>query len=232
MKRTKTTISTPSKKAKAYPKRSLKKTFYSIPRPLVQYKSGFPKQLAITHKYTLSSRMSWIAPATNVDYIPIGVNCLYDPYLNVGGFQPLYFDQMAAIYNHYTVMKSRIKATVVPNTTEPFVAGFFIDDDASPAVTALDVVTQQPSAVYTVSQRDAQVVTVYKSWDCKSVFGPNPLDNDRLQGNAAANPDEIQAFILFVRPVNAGAAVTTYFDVYITVEFDTVWNELRVMTGS
>lgn len=227
------TVYTPAKKRKTTtPKRTSKKSFYPVPRALVQYKTGFPKQLAMTHKYTFSARLSWVAPASNVDYIPIGVNCLYDPYLNLGGAQPLYFDQMAGIYNHYTVMKSRIKATVVPNTIEPFVAGFTIDDDSTPSVTALDVVTQQPSAVYAISQRDAQVLTVYKSWDCKSVFGPNPMDNDKLRGNVGANPEEIQAFILFVRAVNAATAITTYFDVYVTVEFDTVWNELKVMTGS
>jgi len=225
------TYSTPVKKAKTVYKRSAKKSFYAIPRPLVQYKSGFPKQLAITHKYTASHQMSWTTPNANVQYIPYGVNCLYDPYLLVGGSQPLYFQQMAAIYNHYTVMKSRIRCTIVPNRNEAFVGGIYIDDDVSPAVTALDVVTQQPSAVSKASQRDAEVLTVYKSWDCKSVFGPNPLDNDKLQGNVGANPDEYQAFIVFARPV-VTISDSVVFDVRVTVEYDTVWNELKVMTGS
>lgn len=230
-----TSVTTPSKKRTktASTKRSSKKTFYSVPRPLVQYKTGFPKQLAITHKYCANLRFTWTSPATNVSYEAIGTNCLYDPYLGVGGLQPLYFDQLSAIYNHYTVMKSRFRMTVVPSTVDPFVAGVYIDDDAAPAVTALDVVCEQPSAVYLTSQRDAQVVTVYKSWDCKSVFGPNPMDNDRLQGDSASNPSEIQAFIPFVRVVNPGASSSpVYFDAYMTVEYDTVWNELRVMTGS
>lgn len=224
-------VSTPGKKRKVVAKKTSKKSFYAVPRPLTQYKTGFPKQLAITHKYTGSHQLSWTSPNANVEYFPYGVNCLYDPYLFAGGAQPLYFDQLAAIYNHYTVMKARIRATIVPNRNEAFVGGIYIDDDSSPAVTALDVVNQQPSAVYKVSQRDAEVLTVYKSWDCKSVFGPNPMDNDRLQGDVATNPAEFQSFIVYARPVLT-VTPTTVFDVYITLEFDTVWNELKVMPGS
>ena len=60
----------------------------------------------------------------------------------------MYFDQLAAIYSHYTVMKSRIKVTMIPNTVEPFVGGICVDDDSLLAVTELQVLAQQPSSVY------------------------------------------------------------------------------------
>ena len=61
-----------------------------------------------------------------------GTNCLFDPWLTVGGHQPLYFDQVAAIYQHYTVMKARMKVTIVPNTVDAYVSGILIDDDCQP----------------------------------------------------------------------------------------------------
>lgn len=209
-----------------------KKPFGSIPRPLVQYRTGFPKQLKMTHRFFQTYRHTWTAPSANVEWVPFGVNCLYDPFLFVGGAQPLYFDQMAAIYNHYTVMASRMKVTVVCNTNEPFVTGIYIDDDASPLVTALSTICEQPSCVYLTTQRDAEVVRLYKSWDCKSQFGPSPLDNDTLQGNATANPSETQSFIHFVRPVSNGSAATCVYDITVEIQFDTVWHELKVMVGS
>jgi len=224
-------LSQVSKKTKVS-KPTSKKTFYAVPRPLVQYKTGFPKQLAITHKYSSVYRYTYIGPNENVVTASFGVNCLYDPYLGVGGQQPLYFDQLAAIYNHYTVMKSRFKMTIIPNRNEPFTAGIYIDDDANPAVTTLSVVLAQPSTVSKTSQRDAEVVTLYKSWDCKSQFGPSPLDNDQLQGNDSTNPSEIQAFIPFVRPVYASSSDTTIYDAQITIEYDAVWHELRAISGS
>ena len=127
-------------------------------------------------------------PNANIVYWNFGVNCLYDPYLSVGGTQPLYFDQLAAIYSHYTVMKSRIKVTMIPNTVEPFVGGICVDDDSLLAVTELQVLAQQPSSVYLTSQRDAEIVRLYHSWDATKAFGPNPLDNDELREMCQRTP--------------------------------------------
>ena len=42
----------------------------------------------ITHKYTQTSSLQWTTPNANIVYWNFGVNCLYDPYLSVGGTQP------------------------------------------------------------------------------------------------------------------------------------------------
>ena len=69
----------------------------------------------------------------------------------MGGTSPLYFDQVAAIYQHYTVMKARMKVTIVPNTVDAYVSGILIDDDLTPAITTLDGMVEQPSAVFKTS---------------------------------------------------------------------------------
>jgi hypothetical protein len=185
----------------------------------------------ITHRYVFNTSQTHVGPSVLALYFPIGVNCLYDPYLSVGGAQPLYFDQMTTIYNHYTVMKSRIKVTIIPNTVDPFVGGIYIDDDANPASRLLHNLMEQPSSVHRMSQRDVQAMVLYKTWDCKSVFGPNPLDNDNLQGNASANPAELQAFMVYMGP-HDGAVSSMNFIVAIEVEYDTVWAELKHQVGS
>ena len=45
---------------------------------------------------------------------------------------------------------------------------------------------EQPSAVFKTSQRDAEVVNIYKNWDVKSAFTTNPLANPNLQGDAGS----------------------------------------------
>ena len=60
-------------------------------RPMVQYASGFPKQLKITHKFTQSNWLTYSGPNLNCVWYSYGVNCLYDPVLAVGGTQPMYF---------------------------------------------------------------------------------------------------------------------------------------------
>jgi hypothetical protein len=236
MKRTYGQISTPAKgrpyvkkaKAKSVPRY---RRFGAVSRPLVQYSSGFPKQMHITHRYVQLISQIFTGPSLDALYFPFGVNCLYDPYLALGGQQPLYFDQMTAIYNHYTVMKSRLKATIIPNTIDPFVGGIYIDDDFNPATRLLSNIMEQPSSASRMSQRDTTNLILYKSWDCKSVFGPNPLDNDKLQGTISTNPDEYQSFIIYMRPL-LGDVVSMQFQVAIEIEFDTVWNELKMMSSS
>ena len=84
---------------------------------------------------------------------------------------------------------------------------------------------------FKTSQRDAEVVTIYKNWDVKSAFTTNPLANPNLQGDAAANPVETQAFIIFNRPVDQ-TVVSMQFNLYVSIEYDAVWTELRTMTMS
>lgn len=219
------------KRAKPVGKRVPKKTFFAVPKPLVQYSSGFPKQLAITHRYAQTTRLTFLGPSSNVVSSAFYTNGLYDPYVALGGLQPLYFDQLSAIYNHYTVMKSRIKVTIIPNTVDGFVGGILIDDDGSPAVTFLDTMMEQPSAVSLVSQRDVNAMVLYKRWDCKSVFGPNPLDNDSLEGDATRNPNETQAWVIYMRPQET-TVPNMIFDCTFEIEYDTIWHELKLITGS
>ena len=54
---------------------------------------------------------------------------------------------IAAIYQHYTVMKARMKVTIVPNTVDAYVSGILIDDDLTPTITTLDGMVERPSAV-------------------------------------------------------------------------------------
>ena len=231
MKRSATSTPSKTKKSKvAVAKRSYKR-FYPVPRPLGQYSSGFPKQLAMTHRYSQNVQYTHVGPNANSQYANFGTNCLFDPWLTVGGHQPLYFDQVAAIYQHYTVMKARMKVTIVPNTVDAYVSGILIDDDLTPAITTLDGMVEQPSAVLKTSQRDAEVVTIYKNWDVKSAFTTNPLANPNLQGDAASNPVETQAFIIFNRPVDQ-TVVSMMFNLYVSIEYDAVWTELRTMTMS
>ena len=85
------------------------------------------------------------------------------------GAPALYFDQVAAIYQQYTVMKARMKVTIVPNTVDAYVSGILIDDDLTPAITTLDGMVERPSAVLRPLS-GTLVVTIYKNWDVKSAF--------------------------------------------------------------
>ena len=102
MKRSATSTPSKTKKSKvAVAKRSYKR-FYPVPRPLGQYSSGFPKQLAMTHRYSQNVQYTHVGPNANSQYANFGTNCLFD-------------------------------------------------DDLTPAITTLDGMVEQPSAVLKTS---------------------------------------------------------------------------------
>jgi len=223
-------ITTPAKRSKYIPK-SKSKIFGAVrvPRGL-GYKAGFPKQMKMTHKYVEAISFNFIATTLTIYYSPFGVNCLFDPLLAVGGHQPYYFDQMAALYNHYTVTGSRMVVEFVPTTNTPYVAGVFIDDDSSPAMTGLTTVCENQSANYKYSSGSNDPVVIRKKWDAKAAFGGNIMDNDNLQGDVAANPVETQSYIVFIGQPTGAPNVTV--NAMVTIYYDTVWDELKTVMGS
>ena len=85
---------------------------------------------------------------------------------------------------------------------------------------------------FKTSQRDAEVVTIYKNWDVKSAFTTNPLANPNLQKVMRQRILwRLKPFIIFNRPVDQ-TVVSMQFNLYVSIEYDAVWTELRTMTMS
>ena len=85
-------------------------------------------------------------------------------------------------------MKARMKVTIVPNTVDAYVSGILIDDDLTPAITTLDGMVEQPSAVLR-PQRDAEVVTSTRIGMLRVLSRPTRWLIPP-QGDAASNPVE------------------------------------------
>jgi len=200
-----------------------------IPRSLAP-RTGFPKQMKMTHKYCEVINLTMPPGSINTVYGSWGVNCLWDPNLLVGGHQPYYFDQLTPIYNHYIVLSSRLVMELVCTTDVPFTAGVYIDDDSTPARTELQTVMENQSANYKTSRGNAEPIVIKKKWDAKAAFGGNIFDNDSLQGDVASNPIETQAYICFCGEPNSTTTYTVTGTV--TIYYDTVWDELKQPTGS
>lgn len=145
----------------------------------------------------------------------------------------MYFDQLTAVYNHYTVMRSKITIQAVPTTTGTGIFGVYIDDDTTVTPTLAQDLCEQNSSAYRLvcsAGSQGQPITVSKVWDAVQAFGPSTLANDDLQGNSGANPVEQQYFTIFVQD-SPGAAVTT-FNCLVTVEYLAIWDELKNINSS
>jgi len=232
-------VSTPAKRSRfTKPKRNRYPPPSSVPRyrnlsqlPMVNIGVGFPKRMTVTHKYVdgfvqLSSNGS----KTNYNF---SCNGMYDPNTSGGGHQPLYFDQLTALYNHYTVIYSEIKATFVPllSSTTPLAYGVLINDDTTTTPGNYNEMIEQAqvSGGYTTAIQTANPMASMK-WSAKKYFGGSVLANTDLQGTVTSNPTEQSYFTCFIQPLDALTACAV--NLIVEVTYVAVWSEVKDIVNS
>lgn len=206
--------------------RPMSRTIVSVPRNL----TGFPPILKNTLKY--ASTQTFSMGAGFGSYL-FSTNGLFDPdQTGAGTHQPLYFDQLTAIYDHYRVVKSKCTFKFKNSNNVNYSIVMFIDDDTT---IATGVVGIYPAAerqgaklvVYNGSVAPAPKTTLY--WDSNKAFGTRSMADTDLQGTIGTNPVEQQHFAIYGYDDTRSASVFT-FDVEI--EYTTLWDELTSMTAS
>lgn len=231
-----------SRRKKSFKKRSVtarrkaSKRVTRIERPIAVLGRGFPKKMLITHKYTQTNVLSNTAGAIN--YQTFSANGMYDPDYSGVGHQPLYFDEMSNVYNHYCVIGSKITVRAAGTTSSgtgsnftPVLIALQIHSAATPSQTSPIVLSEQNQAIVRLmgpSQGNAMVLT--KKWSAKKFFGKSVLANDELKGTPSANPVEQSYFTVSTRPVDAVS--TTSITLYVTIQYIAVWKELKTATPS
>lgn len=222
---------TPAKKSmlrKKYKKRGIyNKT--SVPMGL-----GFPKRVQMTHKYNDIIRVNTGVAGQTGSY-NFRCNSLFDPNQTATGHQPMYFDQLAAIYDHYTVIGAKINLRIFKADTTGAgvytnaVVGCYINDDSSLVSTNINTLCEHTQNRTRVVSLDKPAFFTLK-WSAKKTFGGSILGNDNLQGTATTNPTEESYFTLFYNSELQTQQVA--LDVYVDLTFITIWDELRDIAGS
>lgn len=205
---------------------------FGVPRAVGKVNTGFPKQIQIKHRYVEANIIT--TGLGTVGTLQFSVNGMFDPTTAAGGHQPMYFDQANAIYNHYTVLSSKISVQFnVEGATPPSViCGVYIEDDNTITPGGSAAMCEQPSAAYhlTVSGRADTPLLIQKSWSAKEAFGGDIMDNDDLKGDSGNNPVEQQFFTVFAQDAASGAV--TNVRLLVTIEYLAVWDELKNLASS
>jgi len=192
---------------------------------------GFPKRMVMTHKYT-DAFITMTSAGPMSTYI-IGCNGMYDPNISAGGHQPLYFDQMTALYNHYTVIGSKIKATFIPAAANsaPFAFGINVNDDTVITPGNYNEMDEQAQSAtrYTTAVQTRNPVIV-KKWSAKKIFGGSILANTDLQGTVTANPTEKSNFVCYMQTLDGTTSVTC--NLVVEVTYIAVWSEVKDVGNS
>lgn len=216
-----TTTTTVTKKPSYTVTKRKKRTKSSIPQP----RFGFPLMLKLRHRYVDQVALSSTAGSLNVQ--KFSANSLYDPDITGGGHQPMYFDNLMAIYDHYTVVKSKITVKLVLTTTtatSPSYVCLHTDDDSSGPSTFLACCEQSSAISKVIPQNCTDPIYLTATWDARKYFGGDPLSNDNLQGSASASPTEQSVYHITFQ---TGAAGTVTASALVEIEYTAVYDELK-----
>lgn len=155
-------------------------------------------------------------------------NGMFDPNFTSTGHQPMYFDQLGVIYNHYHVFKSRATLEIL-NTSNVLLAFMMDDDNTIPGSVnqALELPTSK-GGLLPVPTTKAHSINL--TWDAKKFFGGDIYDNSNLQGYVSADPNEQTYFILLFK--HADDVSTAIAQVRIRIVYEAVWSELRTVAQS
>lgn len=222
------------KRAKTTPR---KRVNMNVPRSLGFSSTGLPKQLKQRLKYVQNltgNTTAGVVPNTSL----FSTNGAYDPWISGVGHQPMYFDQLMALYNQYTITGSVMKMevtfqnqnTLVTSVTQTMTCGIYIEDDTTITPTSWSGMVEQPSATSKDVAQNSGTVTLWKRWSAYENFGPGTQSNSEMRGNAATNPTEQQFFCCFwqAQPVSESIGYTAT----ITIEYDCVFDERRNLISS
>lgn len=193
---------------------------------------GFPQKVKLSHKYHESVALT--STSGVIAFYKFACNGMYDPNITGTGHQPYYFDQMSGIYNHYTVVNSKIMVRVTPviGGSVAFLFSLSQNDDATQTANTMDATAEQSSGqVQSSAPGQATSLPVLRnSWNARTVFGGDPLANDNLQGSVVSNPSELTVWSIGLQAFDGSSTIAAYVEVMI--QYDAVWDEIKDIASS
>lgn len=182
----------------------------------------FPDSCLVRLTYSVTDAVDPTGTATAVRNY--GANCLFDPYLGVGGAQPRGLDEMFLLYNHYTVLQSKIKVVFQPNATNglPATVAVAIQPGTASSANILDYYENSDCTTKQLAQGAEYQQTIIKSWDARKIFGKpykSIIGSSNYKGSETANPTEQSVFQVVVGTANQQTSqdpTTVWETIFIT----------------
>lgn len=214
-------------------RRKMRSGFTSLSGGGLVSKSPMPKKFLFKTRYcepivTIDPSVAGI-PATHV----FQANSLYDPDYTGVGHQPIGYDQIMPMYDHYTVIGSRIRvsATNTDGGTPQTIVVALKDN-----VTAINDVGRTIEngqcrwGVLSESVAGGATKTLTLGFSANKFFGCNVLDGDKYKGFEGGNPNEGAYFHITVAPLEGVDAASVRCNV--TIEYVAVLTEPKVLAQS
>lgn len=211
-----------------------------IPRTIVPYNpyGVLGASVQKTHKYRTYFTLNPGA-AGAISSAAFRVNGMFDPEVAIGGHQPMAFDQMAELYNHYTVYSASICCTMI-NKSGDNITFWCLVAPSSSAPTNADDALEYPGTVWDVVQVDTatgashSMSTIKKSVDLSKYFSKSKsqlINSSLYRGDAASDPTEQAYFIVQGQSWDLSQDPGP-FQVQVVITYNAIWTEPKRISGS
>jgi len=191
----------------------------------------FPIRMVVTLRYCETIAVT--SSLTTIGNLNIACNSIYDPNLTGTGHQPYGHDTYANIYNQYTVLRSKLKATPTRGTSASGMTyGAGIEDTVT-TVGALDAWAERPTYTVIPSQQAYGMMgckPIIKYWDRAKRFPHEDLYRT-VSAPFGANPSEIEVFNIVCQDTSGATSLGTVYW-FIEVEYTCELYELKDLGSS
>lgn len=161
------------------------------------------------------------------------VMSLYDPNFSGTGHQPIGFDQIMPLYQHYTVIGVRARVTLTNmDTSYAQTCILHIQPGGSP-ITNIPEIIENGRNRYVVLPplgTGGSTKTMTMNFSARKFFGRKVLSDDIFRGTATTSPPEGAYLHVTVAPQNAND--TTAVRATIHLEFISILTEPKVLASS
>lgn len=201
-------------------------------RAVVRMGDGFPKMTKMKMHYIDNFHKTAVAGLLAT--YQFRLNSLFDFDLTGTGHQPYYFDQMMAVYDHYTVIGTKVTVTWTNNTANPVVVGGYLNDDGTVTPGTLSNCQEAPQSQYKVLPgTSTQSVYITHKWSAKKWFTKDRaglMADINLTGDASNNPGEATVLTLYYQALDPSNSTDVSFTV--RAQFIAIFSELKDIASS
>lgn len=213
-----------------YRARSTKRAYGN--KAVVRMGDGFPKMTKMKLHYVDNFHKTGVAGLLNT--YQFRLNSLYDFDLTGTGHQPYYFDQMMAVYDHYTVIGTKVTVTWTNNTANPVVVGGYLNDDGTVTPGTLSNCQEAPQSQYLTLPGTSTIEHyITHKWSATKWFTKNAsalMADINLTGTASSDPGEATVLTLYYQALDPSNSTDVSFTV--RAEFISIFSELKDIASS
>lgn len=196
-----------------------KKTYRRRKRKLALMKCPMPSRYVTKLRYAEQGVI--INPGIGtVSSYTFRANDLFDPDYTSTGHQPRGFDELIAMYNHFTVLGSRITVdfALQPSATYPLDCFIQLAGEPGVSASAIDWHERQDVKSVVISQSGKPTGRLSYNFSAKKFFGPSrPVNDSAQKGSSTASPSELAYYHLGAVAHNAASDPT---GLYCSVKID------------